>query len=427
LELKPNFTKPSFKYFETLMAGILLGEPKKTVTAAVKLARLEKKFSNVHRFVSRYRWDSGQLGMGVLKLIIKTLDLSKHQSLTFALDSTLLAKFGSKIFGCAYHFNSAQKRNTTRYVWGHYWLVMGLLHFSETFKKWLCLPFLAQLFVSQKALSKGATYKSTIDLACDMVQMLKGKIKQKVILVADGYFAKQKLLRTCAQTGVTLISRLQSNAALYQAPKSLRGPKPRGRPRKYGKKLASLKMIAKKSKGFTELTLKLYGKERCVKVKRFEALWKPAGQSIDVLIVFYEKAKKPTFFFCTDPSLSTEAILTRVAARWSIESLFKDLKEHLGWSDWQCRVEKAVSRSATLTCSAASLLTIWSLQQASSRQPELWDVVPWYTNKSIPSFQDMLEQLRCQTLDTTFLAIQRSGQTMQKKEAQYRQLMRLAA
>jgi hypothetical protein len=28
-ELKGNFTKPSFNYFQTLMAGLLLGEPKK--------------------------------------------------------------------------------------------------------------------------------------------------------------------------------------------------------------------------------------------------------------------------------------------------------------------------------------------------------------------------------------------------------------
>lgn len=426
-ELQGNFTKPSFKYFHTLMAGILLGEPKKTVTAAVKLTRLEKHFSNVHRFVSHYRWDSWQLGTAVLKLMINVLNLAQHHSLTFALDSTLLAKFGSTIFGCSYHFNYAQKRNTSRYIWGHNWLVMGLLHFSGIFKKWLCLPFLAQLFIPQKALAPGQPYQSTIDLACEMVHVLKDTIKQKVILVADGYFAKRHLLRTCAQTEVSFISRLQSNAALYHLPTPPRCLKRRGRPRKYGQKLLPLRRIARNPNGFEELTLKLYGKERQVNVKRFRALWKPAGQAIEVLIVFYEKAKKPSYFFCTDPDLSTEAILTRVAARWSIESLFKDLKEHLGWSDWQCRVEKAVSRSATLTCSAASLLMLWSLHKASSRQPELWDVVPWYTSKAIPSFKDMMNQLRYQTLETTFLAIQREGQTMQKKEAQYRQLLRLAA
>ena len=95
MELKANFTKPSFKYFEAIIAGILLGEPKKTVTAAVRLAKLQKQFSNVNRFVSRYRWDAWQLGTAVLKLMIKTLHLSKRQTLTFALDSTLLAKFGS--------------------------------------------------------------------------------------------------------------------------------------------------------------------------------------------------------------------------------------------------------------------------------------------------------------------------------------------
>jgi len=56
--------------------------------------------------------------------------------------------------------------------------------------------------------------------------------------------------------------------------------------------------------------------------------------------------------------MSVADILKRVAARWSLENIFKDIKEHLGWSHWQCPVEKAVRRSATLTCSAASLLLL---------------------------------------------------------------------
>ena len=87
---------------------------------------------------------------------------------------------------------------------------MGLLHFSGTFKKWLCLPFLAQLFIPEKALARGQPYKSTINLACELVHVLKDTIKQKVILVADGYFAKRHLLRTCAQAGGQLH---QSSAA----------------------------------------------------------------------------------------------------------------------------------------------------------------------------------------------------------------------
>ena len=424
-EIKSVFTKPSFKYFKVLVIGILLGRPKKTVTAAVKIANLESHFSNVNRFVSKYVWDTWKLGIAVLTLVIKTLHLSP-QTLTFAIDSTLLSKFGQKIFGCGYHFNHAKKNNFPKYVWGHEWLVMGLIYFSKLFDKWLCFPFLAQLFVPQKYLPTHRDYKSTIDLAVDMVTYLKDNIKQSVILVADGYFAKRKLLRTCFELKIPLISRLQSNAALFE-PLVPKTANPRGRPRKYGKRVASLATLAKRKKGFTTLTLKLYGKKRQIRVKRVDAIWKPAGQVIKVLIVYYENKKKPAFFFCTDLSFSVEAILTRVAARWSLENIFKDIKEHLGWSDWQCRVEKAVSRSATLTCATASLLVLWSLGEASQKQPEFWDTVPWYTHKATPSMKDMIEQFRCRILDLSFNAVTKHCKTIAKKERAYRQIFKLAA
>lgn len=424
-EIKSVFTKPSFEYFKVLVLGILLGRPKKTVTAAVKIANLESKFSNVNRFVSKYVWDTWKLGIAILHLVINTLNLSK-QTLTFAIDSTLLSKFGQKIFGCGYHFNYAKKNNFPKYVWGHEWLVMGLIYFSKLFDKWLCFPFLAQLFVPKNYLPKDREYKSTIDLAVDMVKYLKENVKQTVILVADGYFAKRKLLKTCYELKITLISRLQSNAALF-LPFVRKSTNKRGRPRKYGKRLASLATLAKSKKGFNDLTLKLYGKKRQIRVKRIDAIWKPAGQIVQVLIIFYENKKKPAFFFCTDLSFSVEAILTRIAARWSLENIFKDLKEHLGWSHWQCRVEKAVSRSATLTCSTASLLVLWSLEEASQKQPEFWDTVPWYTHKATPSMKDMIEQLRYRILDLSFNAINRNCKTIAKKERAYRQILKLAA
>ena len=425
LQCRPVFTKPSFNYFEAIISGILLGRPKKTVTAAVKLAALEKKFSNVNRFVSQYCWDARALGLSILCLVIKTFKLTTSP-ITLALDSTFLAKFGTKIFGCGYHFNYSRKHNLPSYIWGHNWLVLGLLCFSKVFDKWLCFPFLAELFVPKKYMPINQEYRSSIEIASEMILSVKEHIKQKLILVTDGYFAKKRLLRTCLANEITLISRLQSNAALYLVPKS-EPQKKRGRPRKYGQRLASLKKLAKSKTNFENIELKLYGKKRNLKVKRINALWKPAGQMIQVLIVFYENQKKPAFFFSTDLQLAVTEILTRVAARWSLENLFKDIKEHLGWSNWQCRVEKAVRRSATLTCSAASLLMLWSHQNALQKQPEFWDVLPWYSKKASPSFKDMLEQLRCHIIDNTFLAFKQSGQTMAKKEALLRDLLKLAA
>jgi hypothetical protein len=422
-EVKPVFTKPSFEYFNALILGILLGRPKKTVTAAIKIANLHKHFSNVNRFVSKYSWDAWQLGVAVLKLIIKVLNLS-HCTLTIAIDSTLLNKFGPKIFGCGFHFNSDQKKNKSKYIWGHEWLVMGLLYYSKLFDKRMCFPFLAELFVPKKYQPENHVYKSSIEIAVNMLRYLQRHIKQNIILVGDGYFAKHKLLKTCIELKIPLISRLQSNAALFHTPEQV---KKRGRPPLYGKRLSPLSQQAKNKNGFSELTLKLYGKKRRIRVKRVDAIWKPAGQKIQVMIVYYDKQKKPAFFLCTDLSFSAKDIVTRVAARWSLENIFKDLKEHLGWSHWQCRVEKAVCRSATLTCSAASLLTLWSLNQASQRQPEFWDPLPWYTRKATPSMKDMIEQLRDQILDQSFYAINHQCKTIAEKERAIRCLCKLAA
>jgi hypothetical protein len=282
------------------------------------------------------------------------------------------------------------------------------------------------LFIPKKYQPANQDYQSSIGIVVDMLRYMQSHIKQKIILVGDGYFAKRKLLKTCIELKIPLISRLQSNAALYQ-PLKKHISKKRGRPPLYGKRLPILTRSAKATKGFSELTLKLYGKDRRVRVKRIDAVWKPAGQVIQILIVYYANQKKPAFFFSTDLSLSIEDILSRVAARWSLENIFKDLKEHLGWSHWQCRVEKAVRRSATLTCSAASLLTLWSLSQASQRQPEFWDPMPWYTGKATPSMKDMIEQLRARILDQSFNAITRHCRTTAEKERALRDLIRIAA
>lgn len=66
-----------------------------------------------------------------------------------------------------------------------------------------------------------------------------------------------------------------------------------------------------------------------------------------------------------DLSLSVERILTLVTSRVSIEILFSDLKKHLRMKDWQCRIERTVVRSVPLTCVATTLLTLWSLVEAS--------------------------------------------------------------
>jgi hypothetical protein len=415
-EFRNNFTEPSFQHFQVLLSAILLGHPKKTVTSGIRLLRPKGHFSNSCRFLSQYVWDATNLGLSVLTKLIKRLGIKAP--LVVAIDDTLVAKYGQKIFGRSLHYNAAGKPNEPSYINGHNWVVLGLLYFNELFSKWLCLPILAQLFIPEKAVLKGHEFKSRIELAIGLLKKIKHHINTGFILVADGLYAKTKLVKFCLKKEISFISRLRCDAALYQKPHNPKS-RQRGRPRKYGKRLPKLDAIAVNKKEFKEHTLKLYGETHELLIKSFEAMWKPAGKAIKVLMVYFDDAKTANYFFSTDLSLSETQIIQWLAARFSIETLFSDLKTHLGMSDWQCRVENSVMRSVPLTCIASTLLMLWSYQNNKRKQLGLWSKFAWYTNKASPSVHDMVQQLKAECLSKTlFEALPLQGISKQK----YRQI-----
>jgi len=417
------FTAPSFEHFKSMLTSTLLSRSKRTVTTAVRLSGLIHSFSNVHRFLSRYVWNVEQLALSLLALILH--HLPSTVPLIFTLDDTNVRKAGPKIFGRGLHFNHTAKGDQLKYIFGHNWVVMSFLYRCTLFSKWLCFPLWARLYVPRKTLAPGRTYQSHVELAVQMITRICNYLQRRIILVVDGGYVRRLLFECASSVHATLIGRLRSDAALYEPP-----PKPRkaqrGRPRKYGARLPKLSVIAQ-SVTYTACRLKLYGRMRDLKVHAFTAVWGPAGGLIKVLIVHWPRAKKPRYFFCTDLTRSIAFILHLVAARWATETAFKDMKEHLGFGDYQCRREMAVSRSANLTCAALSLLTLWSLKESSQRQPELWDAVPWYPHKRYLSVLDMQEQLRVKSIQRSILGIITGKARKSRKIEQLSVLARLAA
>ena len=423
-QLKDNFSKPSFKYFRVVLSAILLGHPKKTITSGIRLMKPSGHFSNSCRFLSHYKWDATQLGLSILKIILKYVPVASP--IPFALDDTLVPKYGSKIFGRGCHFDHAHKVNRPKYITGHNWVVLGMLHFSSLFSKWLCFPILADLFVPEKQIDKNHQFRSRIRIAIDLIDNLKTSINKRLIVVADGLYAKKDLVKYCIKEKVTFISRLRSDAALFLKPQPVR-IKRRGRPRIFGKRLAPLSQLAAHKDEFKQYHLELYGRQCAVLIKSFYAIWKPAGAQVKVLIVYFDNATTPSYFFCTDLRLSDTKIVEFIAARWSIETLFADLKEHLGLGDWQCRTEQSVIRSVPLTCVATSMLLLWSHQQLQKNQLEFWDATAWYKNKSSPSVYDMICQLKAKCISKSIFSILPKRAITGNKSKQIELFLKLAA
>jgi hypothetical protein len=347
----------------------------------------------------------------------------------FALDDTMVPKYGKKIYGRATHFDHAAKENLAQYIKGHNWVVMGFLQRIPTFSKWICFPILAELFIPRKACLKGETFFTKIELSLEMVKRLKNRLNCHFTVVADALFAKEKFVKGCKSMNVTLISRLRKDAALYEPAPEKRKRGQRGRRRKKGKRIPSLSKIGGRWSLFQPLTIELYNKEKIIRYHEFLAYWQPAKSLIKVFVVWYPQKKNRevlTMFFSTDLSLPIKKLLTTVAARWSLENTFKDMKQHLGMGNWQCRKKEAVRRSIMMNCIAYSSLILWSVSQFKG-QIDMWDAVPWDNNKKFISLGDILNCLKNKCIRQSILRILPKDRLNRRKLRSIEILFRLVA
>jgi SRSO17 transposase len=419
-----EFTEPSLQYFIEIIKGILLS-PRKSVVRFFMLGDRLKHFTDYHRFLNKYIWSAVDLSSRMLTMLITAFGVKK---LILALDDTLIPKYGKKIFGRGIHFDHAAKENLAQYIKGHNWVIIGFLQHMTMLSKWVCFPFAARLFIPEKNVAKGEKFLTKIDIAIEMLREIKQNIILPIVLVADALYAKEKLIKECIVQKITLISRLRSDAALYR-PVSQIKKKPRGRPAHKGKRLPSIGTLSKESNRFIKKDIKLYGELKTVRYREVLAYWKPAGTVIKVVIVWYPQKRKEVnaAFFTIDLDMAPEQLLQMVAARWSLENAFKDMKEHLGFGKWQCRKEDAVKRSVPLTCIAYSSLFLWSAQQVEKNAPTLWDVAPWDKYKDTVALSDLLYQLKSQCITRSILEVLETERISKIKFNEIHEILRAAA
>ncbi|MFX0196608.1 MAG: transposase [Candidatus Hodarchaeota archaeon] len=112
-------------------------------------------------------------------------------------------------------------------------------------------------------------------------------------------------------------------------------------------KRTKLTQLETKSLAYRELCLPLYGKSKTIKVAKFIGVIKDLGKVAAVLVK--EKRKKPRYRISTSIHLSAIDVVKYYAKRWKIEQMIKDLKQRLGFRDYQVRNLQAISPHVALT------------------------------------------------------------------------------
>jgi SRSO17 transposase len=416
LSFSECFSTPTFETFQVMVQGWLLCRGRRTITRVLLAGGglRRRSFECYHRFFNRARWSVDALSLQVLRLALELVPAGLE--LVVAVDDTLTRKNGKRIWGAAMHHDPL--RSTARrkqFSFGHSWVVLSLqIPLPFLGGRRIGLPILFRLYrrrvkkgrppkarnLRQTGGAKAAEYRTRPELAREMICLLASWLPEHTITVVGDMEYGGKSISRHLPANVQLASRMPMNAALYAMPEAK--PKRKGRPRKKGDRLPSPKQLARSCKTpWASFEVSIYGKRVSLLCKQFRALWyNSAGpRLLNIVVTRDPKGEwKDGCFFTTDLRVSAEQLLERISLRWPLEVTFHDAKQLLGLEDPQNRAPMATQRTAPFALLVYSLVAIWFAKHGSFNAAAYRKVHPWYRKKMVPSFEDMLECLRTQSV-----------------------------
>jgi hypothetical protein len=236
-----------------------------------------------------------------------------------------------------------------------------------------------------------------------MLEAIKSALNLILTVVTDAMYIKASLIKWAISNQVILTGRIRKDLVLCE-PSPQRRRKSGGRPKKYANRIKDFLRLP-----FKRATVRLYDKDVELPYHSMRAYYKSARAFVQILVVLYPDRTEPTLFLYTDLHQAPEYILKLIAARFKIEVPFQYLKEQGGLTRYQCRKEKAVTRSATLNARALSLL------ESSVVRSKLWDYWSWYRQKESISIPDLLHQLKAKSIEPTiFTTLSPDGHKVKK-------------
>src|SRR5512144_1475275 len=304
-----------------LRLGAVLARGRRTVTGWIRAAGLSGRYQACYTAVAAAGKRADLAAARLFNDAVRPL-VSDRPRITLALDDTPTERYGPYVQGAGIHHNPTPGPAGSPHVYGHIWVVPGLLAVHPS-RGVIALPLLARMYVRAIDLpgidpKHRPEFRTKLRLGVELLRWAGTWLRytgKPIWVVADGAYAKAPFLKPAIGLGMTVVSRLRKDAALYTVPPP--SPGRRGRPRIYGEGRLVLAERAVQRRGWTRGVFELYGRPTVKRYQTILATWRPAGGLIRVVLV-----DEPTgwvAFFCTDPEASVAAILSAVADRFSLE------------------------------------------------------------------------------------------------------------
>jgi hypothetical protein len=236
-----------------------------------------------------------------------------------AIDDTPTARYGPHVVGAGVHRDPTPGPSGNKHLYGHIWVMLSWVVRHPTWGP-IGLPIRSLMYIRRLTfqtpamrLEKPWSFRTKLELAAELVEWAAwwfSWLKKRLLVVADGAYAKRPFLDRMRAINAVVVSRLRKDAALFDLPPQKK-PGQRGRPRKYGVNRLNLAGKAAHRHGWLTGVFQLYGRSIEKTYKTFLATYPPARGVIRVVLVKEDDGWIP--FFATDPTLTVQEILEAVA------------------------------------------------------------------------------------------------------------------
>jgi DDE superfamily endonuclease len=401
--LRPCFTAPSFRTFCGLAAGLAGQVRRRTVCGMLLGAGLAGAWPHdrAHYFFARARWQVDELGLAVARLVVLLL-VPPAGPLTVAVDDSVFRRSGRKVRGAGWQYDGSSP-DRDRISYGTCFVTCGIVVRLPFCTRPVCLPVLARLIPAGKTTvparlrkrKKTAPLPGTkVSAAADLAALLAAAFPGRAVNVVADPACYGPALRHLPPA-VTWTCRLRANAVLYD----LAPPRPagtRGRPRRKGDRLGTPGQLAAAA-SWTPATVRIYGRDQHMSLADITCLWYGCLDTRTVRVILARDRDTGLLaLVTTDLTASTADLITRYAARWSIEQAFADARNVLGAGEARNRTRRAVERTVPFALLTSTLIITWYARHGYHRAgiTARRHAQPWYHAKTEPAFEDMLTQLR---------------------------------
>jgi hypothetical protein len=421
----PLFRERSWRHAEVLLVGAILAPGQRTVTSILRIAGLcrERRFTNYHRVLNRAAWSGRAAGRVLLGLLLDAF--APKGPVILGVDDTIERRRGKRIGAKGIY------RDPVRSSKGHFvkasglrWLSLMLLVPIPWAGRVWALPFLTALAPSERYCREhGRRHKKLTDRARQLALQARRWLPHRpLILVADSGFAALELLAALVRHGVTCVTRLRLDAALY-GPAPPRRPGAVGRPRTKGSRLPTLAaVLADGETPWRRLTVPgWYGEgERAVEIHSGTAVWRHAGLPVVpirwVLLRDPHRRFDPQALLCTDTAQDPLQVVRWFVQRWQLEVTFREARDHLGVETQRQWSDRAIAR--TTPCLLALFSIVALLATRLDRHARLRvSATAWY-RKERPTFADTLAAVRRQFwAEQGLITSRHSAETMKLRPA----------